>query len=403
MSTDPKTGQQIVLVLQGGGALGAYQAGVYEAMQAASLEPAWVAGISIGGINAAIIAGNAPERRIERLRAFWEQVTSGFAMPALMDGEAERPIFTTLSSVWAAAFGVPGFFSPRLPSPLLSPASPIDLASHYDTAPLRDTLERLVDFDRINARKTRLSLGAVNVRTGNFIYFDNERQKIGPEHVMASGALPPGFPPVEIDGEFYWDGGVVSNTPIQYVLDQESGRGLLICQVDLFPAAGDLPRTITATMERAMDIRFSSRTRMNTDTSLKEHRIKATLRRLLDRLPEDLRSRPEYREIRAFTQENAVTVVHLVNRRQKFHSCSKDYEFSRVSMREHWRAGAEDARATLTHEEWIRRRLPKHGVAVFDLGLDRITHTSADGCREIYTHQDAGGRMSDRDNRRSAA
>jgi NTE family protein len=401
MTTDPKTGQEIVLVLQGGGALGAYQAGVYESMQAASFEPAWVAGISIGGINAAIIAGNAPERRIERLRAFWEQVTSGFVMPAVMDGEAERPIFTTLSSGWAAAFGVPGFFSPRVPSPLLSPASPTHLVSPYDTAPLRDTLERLVDFDRINARQTRLSLGAVNVRTGNFIYFDNERQKIGPEHVMASGALPPGFPPVEIDGEFYWDGGVVSNTPIQYVLDQESERDLLICQVDLFSAAGDLPRTITATMERAMDIRFSSRTRMNTDTSLKEHRIKATLRRLLDRLPEDLRSHPEYREIGAFTQENAVTVVHLVNRRQRFHSCSKDYEFSRASMREHWRAGAEDARATLTHEEWIRRRLPKHGVAVFDLGLDRITHTSADGCREIDNHPDRGGRMFDPHNPRS--
>jgi NTE family protein len=387
MTTDPKTGQGIVLVLQGGGALGAYQAGVYESLRAAGYEPGWVAGISIGGINAAIIAGNPPERRIDRLREFWEQVTSAFAVPSLMDGDAERPIFTIISSAWAAAFGVPGFFSLRIPSPLLSLTTPPAKLSHYDTGPLRQTLERLIDFDRINAQETRLSVGSVNVRTGNFTYFDNAKQTIGPEHVMASGAIPPGFPAIEIDGEFYWDGGVVSNTPIQYVLDQESKRDLVICQVDLFPARGDLPTTMMAAAEREMDIRFSSRTRMNTDTSLEVHQVKATLRRILDALPNDIRSRPEVREIEAFTRENAVTVVHFVNRRRKFHSNTKDYEFSRVSMREHWREGSEDAEAILTHREWIRRRLPKYGVAVFDLGIDQVTYTSAEGSQEVGDFQ----------------
>ena len=394
MTTDPKTGQGIVLVLQGGGALGAYQAGVYQSLRGGGYEPGWLAGISIGGINAAIIAGNPQERRIDALKAFWEEVTSGFIAPPLVSGEFERPLFTSLSSLWAAAFGVPGFFSPRVPSPLLQSATSPSALSHYDTRPLRQTLERLVDFDRINAAETRLSVGAVNVRTGNLTYFDNARQKIGPEHIMASGAIPPGFPAVEIDGEFYWDGGIVSNAPIQYVLDQETTQDLMICQVDLFCASGDLPTTMATAAEREMDIRFSSRTRMNTDTSLKEHQVKTILRRLLDELPDDIRSRPGIRQIEAFSRENAITVMHLIYRRRKFHSNTKDYEFSRVSMREHWQAGCEDAQATLNHAAWIERRLPKHGLAVFDLGLDQVTYTAADGSREVYRDgQDEDGQI----------
>ena len=393
MATDPKTGQEIVLVLQGGGALGSYQAGVYEVLSATGLDPAWIAGISIGGINAAILAGNSPERRIERLREFWEQVTSTLPWTPLLAGDGERPLFTALSSTWAATFGVPGFFSPRLPSPLMSRAASVAHLSYYDTGPLRQTLERLIDFDRINAKKTRLSLGAVNVQTGNFIYFDNTRQKIGPEHIMASGAIPPGFPPIEIDGEYYWDGGIVSNTPIQYVLDSEPERDLLIFQVDLFPARGDLPTTMMAAAEREKDIRFSSRTRMNTDTSLKAHEVKTALRRLLDRLPDELKSLPEYCEAEAFTRENAVTVVHFINRRRKSHSNAKDYEFSRLAMLEHWAAGSEDAQMGLANRDWIRRRLPKCGLAVFDFGLGQVTYTRADGTQEIHEDNDGDGRM----------
>ncbi|HZZ32133.1 MAG TPA: patatin-like phospholipase family protein, partial [Phenylobacterium sp.] len=205
---------QDVLVLQGGGALGSYQAGVYEALSQAGTEPQWLAGISIGAINAAIIAGNAPDKRLERLQDFWTSVTSGWSFGAHNTTDTFRAFLGDASIGWAMAAGVPGFFSPRAVSPLFMSGGGAEALSFYDSGPLKATLERLIDFDRINARETRLSVGAVNIRTGNFAYFDNAHQRIGPEHIMASGALPPGLPPVEIDGEWYWDGGLVSNTPL---------------------------------------------------------------------------------------------------------------------------------------------------------------------------------------------
>ena len=388
MATDPKTGQEIVLVLQGGGALGSYQAGVYQALADAKFRPGWVAGISIGAINCAIIAGNPPERRVDQLMAFWDQVSGSIPLSPLFGGDRERSLFTAMSSGWVASFGVPGFFSPRIPPPVFLPFYQPANLGFYDTDPLRDTLERLVDFDRINAKETRLSVGAVNVMTGNFVYFDNWKQKIGPEHIMASGALPPGFPPIEIDGEYYWDGGLVSNTPLQYVLDEEGKRNLAIFQVDLFAATGEMPSTLLAAAEREKDIRFSSRTRLNTDMSLKAHELRTALRRLMDRLPEEYRDHPEYRELEAFTQENAITIVHFINRRRKTDTHTKDYEFSRTSMREHWADGIQDVCASLAHRAWIERRLPKFGIAVFDLVLDKVRYTGADGIEEIHEKDD---------------
>jgi len=230
----------VALVLQGGGALGAYQAGVYEGLHAAGLRPNWLAGISIGALNAAIIAGNAPERRVERLHEFWDTICQPASWPAstLFDGMAwPLAIQNGLSgfAAWRSLIeGQPGFFRPRMASPLLQRHSSPATTSWYDTAPLRATLERLVDFDRINdARSMRVSIGAVNVRTGNFAYFDNTHGKLRLEHFMASGALPPGFPAVEIDGEFYWDGGIISNTPLYKVLRERPHRDALIFQVDL--------------------------------------------------------------------------------------------------------------------------------------------------------------------------
>ena len=202
-----------VLVLQGGGALGSYQAGIYEALAESEFPPTWLAGISIGAVNAAIIAGNAPNDRVARLREFWELATSTPFAPPPIAGGLVRSWWNEASAAWVSLVGAPGFFEPRIfPAALQKPGS-LEALSIYETKELKATLERLVDFDRINARETRLSVGAVNVRTGNFTYFDNEKQRLGPEHIMASGALPPGFPPIEIDGEFYWDGGLVSNTP----------------------------------------------------------------------------------------------------------------------------------------------------------------------------------------------
>jgi NTE family protein len=222
---------QRVLVLQGGGALGAYQAGVYEELLSSAYEPDWIAGVSIGAINAALIAGNPPERRIERMTEFWHTVSSGMgplshAFTTTQDADTAaaaaawpRGLFNQFSAFWSMVAGIPGFYHPRMPPSNLHPEGTHAAISVYDTAPLRATLERLIDFDLINSKKVRLSVGAVNVVTGNSEYFDNFERTIGPEHVMASGALPPAFPPVVIDGESYWDGGIVSNTPLQYVLD----------------------------------------------------------------------------------------------------------------------------------------------------------------------------------------
>ena len=216
--------KKIGLVLQGGGALGSYQAGVYEALSTSEYLPDWIAGISIGAVNAAIIAGNAPEKRVERLREFWQGITAPSALWPLSSGMITNEYRRT-SSLSALMFGQPGFFAPRVPTHWLFGGK---VTSYYDTKDLKSTLERLVDFDRINARETRFSVAAVNVRTGNFAYFDNAEMSIRPEHVMASGALPPGFPAVEIDGEHYWDGGLVSNTPLQYVIEYVPRRSRLI-------------------------------------------------------------------------------------------------------------------------------------------------------------------------------
>src|SRR6201991_4346546 len=232
-----------VLVLQGGGALGSYQAGAFQALCYNGFEPEWVAGISIGAINSAIIAGNEPEKRVGRLKEFWDMVSQPVSWNPVVPGDRARSLFNETSAAIIATFGVPGFFTPRFPPAPLWPPGTTDALSYYDTTPLKKTLEQLVDFDRIHDLKTRLSVGGVGVTSGNFKYFDNHEfkklgKKIGPEHIMASGALPPGFPSVVIEGEHYWDGGIASNTPLDFVLDEETGRDLLIFQVDLFSARG---------------------------------------------------------------------------------------------------------------------------------------------------------------------
>ncbi len=338
-----------VLVLQGGGALGAYQAGVFDALNGAGVEPDWVAGISIGAINAAIIAGNAPENRVARLKEFWRQATSGpqVAPPVLLPGGQDW--VARLNAANALIYGAPGFFSPRMvPPPFAAPSAP-DALSFYDSRPLKQTLERLVDFDRINSGVTRLSVGAVNIETGNFTYFENVHgRRIGPEHIMASGALPPGLPPIQIDGAWYWDGGLVSNTPLDWVLQAETGAPMAIFQVDLFPARGALPRTMAEVADREMDIRFSSRTRLNTDQSLQLRRLKRLARDLLADLPPDLRDNPHARRLADAACENAVNIVHLIYRGKPHENGHRDYEFSRATMIQHWASGMRAARQAMT-------------------------------------------------------
>ncbi len=364
-----------MLVLQGGGALGSYQAGAYQALCRHDFEPEWVAGISIGAINAAIIAGNAREKRLARLKEFWELVSAPVSWNPLVSGDGARAYFNGTSAALIATFGVPGFFTPRFPPAPFWPQGSPQSQSYYETAPLRATLERLVDFDRINDSKTRLSVGAVNVTTGNFKYFDNFEfrklgKQIGPEHIMASGALPPGFPAIEIDGEHFWDGGIASNTPLDYVLDAGVASDLLIFQVDLFSARGNLPTSLIEAAEREKDIRFSSRTRMNTDKNKQVHNARKALRDLIGKLPDELKNDPSVAVLCEAAKENTVTVVHLIYRSKNYESCSKDFDFSHLGMVEHWRAGERDVHLSMRHKDWLERPQSGETMVTYDLTGD---------------------------------
>ena len=335
------------LVLQGGGALGAYQAGAYEALALRGEALDWVAGISIGAVNAALIAGNPPGRRVERLRAFWERVS--LALPLRPQAEWVAPVrgwWDNAMAWWGAAIGVPGFFAPRPPLAWW-PQPP---ASWYDTAPLHDTLLELVDFDLLNHGPMRFSVGAVDVQSGNFTYFDNRRERIGPEHVMASGALPPGFGAVQIGEHFYWDGGLVSNTPLTYVMEHLEGpatQPVTVFQIDLFRARGRVPQTLADAAEREKDIRYSSRTRLVSDEVRQRHQLHQRLRRLAALVPRAQQGSAEVQALLAGTLDAAITLVHVIHRRKDTETQTKDYEFSHLSMTEHWQAGSADMLASL--------------------------------------------------------
>jgi NTE family protein len=356
-----------VLVLQGGGALGAYQAGVYEGLAEAGCAPDWVAGVSIGAINAALIAGNAPEQRVARLREFWERVSSGntFIPPAALD--PVRPTFNRMSAASAATFGVPGFFVPRIPAPLLAPDGSYAALSIYDTGPLLATLAELVDFKLIRKKTVRLSVGAVNVHTGNSEYFDNTQMHLGPQHILASGSLPPGFPPVAIDGKLYWDGGIVSNTPLWYVLDDSPRMSALILQVDLFSARGELPENLDQVLERAKDIQYSSKTRFNTNRMKELEEMRLALGRVLAKLPRSLRQDADVERLSMACKRGEISLIHLINRRYSHSASSKDYEFSRATVMDLWNSGLTAVRQSIAHPEWRNAVQTVGGMRVYDL------------------------------------
>ena len=366
----------IALVLQGGGALGAFQAGVYQALAEANLHPDWVSGISVGAINAALIAGNAPQARLDKLRAFWEQVSAphipdpfGFAEPWLQ-GDLSRGIVNRLHASSAMFAGTPGFFTPRFPPPYLYPPGAIEATSWYDTKPLIGTLENLVDFDRINASPMRFSVGAVNIRSGNFVYFDSTTHKIRPEHILASGALPPGFPPIEIDGELYWDGGLVSNTPLQWVVEGDTRQDTLAFQVDLWSARGEVPSDLPGVMVRQKEIQYSSRTRANTDNFKKIQTARNALANIIEKVPPEFFDNEDGRLLRSVADRRVYQIVHLIYRSRKYEGQSKDYEFSRASMNDHWTAGYNDAMRTLRHPEALMRPTDRSGCGTFDVAVN---------------------------------
>ena len=379
----PSYDKKIGLVLQGGGALGSYQAGVYEALASSEYLPDWVAGISIGAINAAIIVGNTPENRVKCLRSFWEEVTAQTnLLPSVPNGSLAIRRQKS-GALTALMFGQPGFFTPRAPKDWLSPGN---LVSYYDTSVLKTTLERLVDFDRINnTEDMRLSVGAVNVRTGQFSYFDSAKMTIRPEHVMASSALPPGFPPVEIDGEHYWDGGLFSNTPLEYVLDYSPRRSRLTFQVDLFHAQGRLPTNLDEVSERDKDIRYSSRTNVCSNAFRDRHNVRHAINELHKLLPPELASTEQAKRLYEYGCVTEMDIVRLIYRPVEPQGASKTYDFSRSSMEKRWQQGTSDARTVLHASPWLAPAPKELGVRVFDVLRDEFPSKNrqfADVCRE---------------------
>jgi NTE family protein len=369
---------EIALVLQGGGALGSYQAGVFEGLAQAGIEPHRIAGVSIGALNTAIIAGNEPHRRVEALRNFWESIChpldwfgnlGALALPLVGYHDLAR----RWASMWAAGRalteGQPGFFSPRVPLPIagVHKKAPTSV-SYYDTAALKATLQRFADFDRINDGPIRVSVGAVNVRSGNLVYFDNTKMRLEPEHFMASGALPPGFPAVEIDGEFYWDGGLVSNTPLTEVLRDAEHKDTLVFQVDLWSANGNVPADFMDVAERAKDIQYSSRTRAITSMLADRQKHARFIKELLEHVPpEARRSDPLFRMAETVADGSAINVVHLIYKNKPYEGHYKDYEFSVDTMTEHWASGLEDIRGSFAHPEWFAVPSREQGFVTHDI------------------------------------
>jgi NTE family protein len=380
MTTTPiterlKNYQQIGLMLQGGGALGAYQVGVYEALDAAQCWPNWICGVSIGAINGAIIAGNPRAKRVARLKEFWSLITARPVWPFMSDTDALRAWSNAASSWMTITTGQPGFFKPRTANPWLWPAGSAQATSFYDTDELRQTLLRLVDFERINDPQNgvRLSVGAVEVHTGNNIFFDTHKPK-GPvdritvEHIMASGALPPALPMMAIGAKHYWDGGIVSNTPLQYALDQEADLSSLIFQVDLFSACGPVPQTMAQVMARQKDITYSSRTRQATTTFKRILALRRQLAQTLQRIPPAQRTAQDQALMNDYLHDpGVVNLIELIYKSKKFENDTKDYEFSSGSMLAHMAAGLKDAQDTLAHPEWLDKPSASQGLVEHDV------------------------------------
>ncbi|PBN44803.1 DUF3734 domain-containing protein [Sphingobium sp. D43FB] len=362
--------REVALLLQGGGALGSYQSGAYERLDELGVDVTWVAGISIGAINAAIIAGNEPHRRISRLKKFWYTVSGGMPNIILPEIDQIREAMHLMAASTVASFGVPGMFRPRLWPATMMPEGTTGAISFYDSAPLKETLDACVNWDLLNDGPVRLSVGAVDVETGNFAYWDTRgpggNTRIDARHIMASGALPPGLPPIEIDGRWYWDGGIVSNTPLAHVLDHQTDD-MLVFQVDLFPAEGPMPRQMTDVYSRAKDIQFSSRTRQVTDQHLRLRREHGAIKALLDKLPPALQGGPEAQTLRDILDVGSVNIVHLIYRTRDWESGAKDFEFSRSTMLDHWAQGRDAVEEVMHKGDLIARNILNGKSSTFDL------------------------------------
>ncbi len=357
------------LVLQGGGALGAYQAGVYQAMHENALEPDWVVGTSIGAINAALIAGNRDADRVDRLRAFWDRVSHPDSVDLQQVFDPARRANSWWATADAVVRGVPGFFAPQRFSRFSTglPVPP-DQAGLYDTHPLADTLRDLIDFPYLHGPQgPRLSVNALKVTTGELVSFDSQKQPIEVSHIMASGALPPGFPPIRIDGDLYWDGGLYSNTPLETVLDEAVPTDTLCFMVDLWNAIGPEPTTLDEVLTRQKDVTFASRSARHVENYRRLHRLQAEVRALYLQLPEKARSGADRREMDELGCNTTIHVVRIPYGGQDWHMAAKDINFSRGSIQWRWEQGYRDASRAITHAGWLQATDQDAGVIVHEL------------------------------------
>jgi len=358
----PASGRQTVLVLQGGGALGAYQVGVYQALHERGIEPDWVIGTSIGAINGALIAGNRPEDRLQRLHAFWDSVEHAAPTHGLRLWPDLGNLFSNLQTV---SRGIPNFFSPNPASWAGSQAQlGVEAASYYTTAPLHKTLTSLVDFELLAKRQTRLTVGAVNVRSGRMRYFDNRNGLLGPEHVMASGALPPAFPAVRIEGEPYWDGGIYSNTPIEAVLDDNPRRDSLIFAVSMWQPTGPEPESIWQVMGRQKDIQYASRADSHIERQKQIHHLRHIIRQIAQKVPPSQRETPEGRELASWGCGTTMHVMRLQAPLLDGEDHTKDIDFTSTGVRARWQAGYADTLRMIDRKPWTKPVDPMDGVVV---------------------------------------
>ncbi len=362
----------VALVLQGGGALGSFQAGAFEALCDKAIPVGWIAGISIGAINAALIAGNPPEKRLAVLRQFWELVSSALPDMAFPASSILRETMHLGAAAVVTSFGVPGFFKPHMLPAFLAPDGSNESISFYDTSPLQQTLEEMVNWDLLNDGPIRVSIGAVDIESGNFTYFDTRHAtlptRIDARHIMASGALPPGFPPVEIDSRHYWDGGLVSNTPLSYILEHQDRRDMLVFQIDLFPARGILPKQMSDVWSREKDIRYSSRTRQVTDQYVRLRKEHDAIRSVLKKLPKNVCDDKDVQRLRDIVDDGAVNIVQLIYKLQDWESGARDFEFSRSTMLDHWVQGQQAVEKTIENGDILARNILDGKTASFDLG-----------------------------------
>lgn len=355
---------QIVLVLQGGGALGSYQAGVYQALHEAGIEPDWVIGTSIGAINASLIAGNTPENRLARLREFWKRMEQ----KPLWNMPTAFPAFDDKLACWSTVTnGIGGFFQPNLLAHA-GESYPLgaDRAGYYSTAPLEQTLRELVDFDLANRCAPRLTVGAAHVGTSQMRYFDSRDGELTVKHVMASGALPPAFPAVRIDGELYWDGGILSNTPTEAVFDDNPRRDSLIFSVHLWNPVGGEPTTMAEVLNRHKDVQYSSRIASQIVRQQQAHRLRHVINQLAARLPESERRDPAVRELMSYGCSTRMHVVRLLAPQLERETHTKDIDFSPSGITRRWNAGYAHTRSVLARKPWVGEFDPLSGVVLHE-------------------------------------